>query len=220
MSTSTTIRLVFLLFAEAVFAGSSPSRPHPPTPVLKNCTVESQPSPLLKEHLKDVAGTINMTHLIIPAPLNEIRRIAPKEWRILEHAYRALLLDFLKGHYPVLVQGGLDHDVGIAALGIHIPDFEAFVCLSETCFWVVEVETFPYIVNTSVTFITNVLLSILVLIFLIEVLQLKRSTARSRMRKGITIAPYFLLFGELVDTSSRLLQIVLLQSLLPPSFPS
>ncbi|KAB5575401.1 hypothetical protein GE09DRAFT_1023414 [Coniochaeta sp. 2T2.1] len=123
MSLSTTIRLVFLLFAAAVLAGSSPSRPHPSIPLVNNCTVESQPNPLLKEHLKDVTGTINMTHLIIPAPLKEIRRIVPAKWGILEHAYRALLPDFPKGHYPVLVQGGLDHDVGIAALGIQIPDF-------------------------------------------------------------------------------------------------
>lgn len=88
-----------------------------------NCTTRDQPNPIAFNYTDGASGTLNSTMAILPITLADARRIIPSKWPILERAYRKLLPDFPPGMYPVFLQAVHDHDVGVAAYGISIPDF-------------------------------------------------------------------------------------------------
>ncbi|KAH8908509.1 hypothetical protein BR93DRAFT_489376 [Coniochaeta sp. PMI_546] len=106
-----------LLLVFPILVTSQPVVHSPP------CTVESQPNPIAKQYPNLPTGTLNTTVLIIQIPLKVARQIVPRQWPILEHVYRALIPNLPRDVYPVFVQAGLDHDIGLAALDIHLPDF-------------------------------------------------------------------------------------------------
>lgn len=65
--------------------------------------------------------TLNGTIAVIPISLDLARQIIPSKYRILEHAYQALLPSFPQNMYPAFIQVVQDHD--IRAFGLSIPDF-------------------------------------------------------------------------------------------------
>jgi len=70
-----------------------------------------------------VSGTLNGTTLIVPIPLEEARALIPKEYTILENAYRSLLTSFPAGMYPLMVTVAVDHDLKLPAYNVTLGDF-------------------------------------------------------------------------------------------------
>jgi hypothetical protein len=87
------------------------------------CTSYDHANPLAESFPNNATGVLNATLAIIPISLETVRRIIPPQYGILEGAYRALVPNFPKGMYPVLVQAAHDHDVQFRAYGITIDDF-------------------------------------------------------------------------------------------------
>jgi hypothetical protein len=101
--------------------------------VLDVCQTYDQPNPIASLYPNNATGTLNGTVAIIPISLQLARSIIPPQYRILEHAYRALLPSFPKGMYPAILQALHDHEV--QAFGYKIPDFSVSsqFSLSITC---------------------------------------------------------------------------------------
>jgi hypothetical protein len=89
--------------------------------ILDVCQTRDQPNPIASLYPNNATGTLNGTVAIIPISLQLARSIIPSQYRILEHAYRALLPSFPEGMYPAVLQALHDHEV--QAFGYHIPDF-------------------------------------------------------------------------------------------------
>jgi hypothetical protein len=89
--------------------------------VLDVCQTYDQPNPIASLYPNNATGTLNGTVAIIPISLQLARSIIPPQYRILEHAYRALLPSFPEGMYPAILQALHDHEV--QAFGYKIPDF-------------------------------------------------------------------------------------------------
>jgi hypothetical protein len=89
--------------------------------VLDVCQTHDQPNPIASLYPNNATGTLNGTVAIIPISLDLARSIIPPQYRILEHAYRALLPTFPKDMYPAVIQALHDHEV--QAFGYLIPDF-------------------------------------------------------------------------------------------------
>lgn len=87
------------------------------------CHTHDPSNPLAASFPNNSTGVLNATLAIIPIPLETARRLIPSQYRILEHAYRAVIPDFPKGMYPVLLQTAHDHDVQFRAYNITIDDF-------------------------------------------------------------------------------------------------
>ncbi|KAH6626487.1 hypothetical protein B0J18DRAFT_365003 [Chaetomium sp. MPI-SDFR-AT-0129] len=87
------------------------------------CHTHDPPNPLAASFPNNSTGVLNATLAIIPIPLETARRLIPSQYKILEHAYRAVIPDFPKGMYPVLLQAAHDHDVQFRAYNITIDDF-------------------------------------------------------------------------------------------------
>lgn len=85
------------------------------------CQTLDQPNPIAAQYPNNATGVLNGTIAVLPIPLDLARSLIPSQYRILEHAYRALLPDFPADMYPALVQAVHDHDV--QAMGFKIPDF-------------------------------------------------------------------------------------------------
>lgn len=85
------------------------------------CQTYDQPNPIASLYPNNATGTLNGTVAIIPISLELARSIIPPQYRILEHAYRALLPSFPQGMYPAVLQALHDHEV--QAFGYQIPDF-------------------------------------------------------------------------------------------------
>jgi hypothetical protein len=85
------------------------------------CQTHDQPNPIASLYPNNATGTLNGTVAIIPISLELARSIIPPQYRILEHAYRALLPSFPQGMYPAVLQALHDHEV--QAFGYQIPDF-------------------------------------------------------------------------------------------------
>jgi hypothetical protein len=85
------------------------------------CQTQDSPNPIASLYPNNATGTLNGTVAIIPITLEQARSIIPPNYRILEHAYRALLPNFPAGMYPAVLQAVHDHDV--QAFGFKIPDF-------------------------------------------------------------------------------------------------
>lgn len=88
-----------------------------------SCSTQSKPNPIAAQYPDDATGTLNTTLLLVPIPYETAREMVPPQWGILNHAYDALLPDFPKDMYPVVLQAGLDHDIQLLSLGIKVPDF-------------------------------------------------------------------------------------------------
>jgi hypothetical protein len=102
--------LVFLL---ALRYASSSYSALPNQPLNATCSTLDQPNPIASIYPTNATGTLNGTIAVVPIPLSLARNIIPSQYRILEHAYRALLPDFPKGMYPAMVQAMHDHDVQV-----------------------------------------------------------------------------------------------------------
>jgi hypothetical protein len=85
------------------------------------CQTYDSPNPIAELYPNNATGTLNGTVAIIPISLDLARSIIPPQYRILEHAYRALLPSFPKDMYPAVIQALHDHEV--QAFGYLIPDF-------------------------------------------------------------------------------------------------
>ncbi|KAF1912191.1 hypothetical protein BDU57DRAFT_459730 [Ampelomyces quisqualis] len=87
----------------------------------ETCHTHDLPNPLASLYPNNATGTLNGTVAILPISLDLARRIIPSQYRILEHAYRAILPTFPKDMYPAILQAVHDHEV--QAFGYKIPDF-------------------------------------------------------------------------------------------------
>jgi hypothetical protein len=85
------------------------------------CQTHDQPNPIASLYPINATGTLNGTISVIPIPLQLAREFIPSQYRVLEHAYRAILPGFPKGMYPAVLQALHDHEV--QAFGYQIPDF-------------------------------------------------------------------------------------------------
>jgi hypothetical protein len=85
------------------------------------CQTMDQPNPIAALYPMNATGTLNGTISVIPISLQLARELIPSQYRILEHAYRAILPGFPKGMYPAVLQALHDHEV--QAFGYQIPDF-------------------------------------------------------------------------------------------------
>lgn len=88
-----------------------------------SCSSQSRPNPISEQYPDAPTGTLNTTLLVIPIPYETARQMVPAQWGILKHAYHALLPEFPRNMYPVVLQAGLDHDIQLLSLGIQVPDF-------------------------------------------------------------------------------------------------
>lgn len=87
------------------------------------CASRDLANPIASQFPHNATGVLNATLVIVPVPLDTARRLIPRQYGILEHAYRSVLPQFPAGMYPVLVQAAHDHDVQLRALGITLDDF-------------------------------------------------------------------------------------------------
>ena len=58
------------------------------------CQTLDQPNPIAAQYPNNATGVLNGTIAVLPIPLDLARSLIPSQYRILEHAYRALLPDF------------------------------------------------------------------------------------------------------------------------------
>lgn len=112
-----------LVFFLALRYASSAYSALPPQPVNPSCSSIDQPNPIASTYPNNATGTLNGTIAVIPIPISLARQLIPSQYRILEHAYRALLPDFPKGMYPAMMQAMHDHDVQLFAFGFKLDDF-------------------------------------------------------------------------------------------------
>jgi hypothetical protein len=89
----------------------------------RTCIPDSQPNNIAQSYPNQPTGNINATYLIVPIPIATARHVIPSRWGILEEAYRDLLPNFPVGSYPMLLQGGINHDIELGLLGLHVSDF-------------------------------------------------------------------------------------------------
>jgi hypothetical protein len=85
------------------------------------CQTKDQPNPIASLYPMNATGTLNGTISVIPISLKLARELIPSQYRILEHAYLAILPGFPKDMYPAVLQALHDHEV--QAFGYQIPDF-------------------------------------------------------------------------------------------------
>ena len=86
-----------------------------------SCQTHDLPNPIASLYPNNATGTLNGTVAVLPISLDLARSIIPPQYRILEHAYRAILPSFPKDMYPAILQAVHDHEV--QAFGYKIPDF-------------------------------------------------------------------------------------------------
>jgi hypothetical protein len=96
-----------------------------PAPAQNVCHTHDLPNPIASLYPNNATGTLNGTVSLLPISLELARSIIPPQYRILEHAYRALLPSFPEGMYPAVLQAVHDHDV--QAMGFKIPDFSVSI---------------------------------------------------------------------------------------------
>lgn len=109
------LSLLFLRYASSTYFGI------PDQIVMDVCTSMDQPNPIASLYPNNATGTLNGTVAVLPISLELARQLIPPQYRILEHAYRALLPSFPQGMYPAIVQALHDHEV--QAFGYKIDDF-------------------------------------------------------------------------------------------------
>ncbi|KAI0009064.1 hypothetical protein F4779DRAFT_618042 [Xylariaceae sp. FL0662B] len=87
------------------------------------CVSHDRPNEHAQQYPTLISGNLNATTLIVPITLETAREIIPKEYGIIEHAYRALLPSFPQGMYPMMAQIAHDHDIQLPAYNASLPDF-------------------------------------------------------------------------------------------------
>ncbi|KAI1078625.1 hypothetical protein F5B20DRAFT_581980 [Whalleya microplaca] len=87
------------------------------------CSSHDRPNEHAQQYPELISGNLNGTTLIIPISLVTARGIIPKEYGIVEHAYRELLPSFPQGMYPMMAQIVHDHDIQLPAYNASLPDF-------------------------------------------------------------------------------------------------
>ena len=90
-------------------------------PAADVCPTHDQPNPIAHMYPNNATGVLNGTVSLLPIPLALARQLIPPQYRILEHAYRALLPAFPTDMYPAVLQAMHDHEV--QAFGYKIADF-------------------------------------------------------------------------------------------------
>ncbi|KAK8066778.1 hypothetical protein PG997_013525 [Apiospora hydei] len=83
----------------------------------------TSPNPIAQQYPNLVSGSLNGTTLIVPIPLEQARGMIPKEYVILEKAYRGLIPLFPDGYYPLMVTTAFDHDLKLPAYNFTVGDF-------------------------------------------------------------------------------------------------
>ncbi|KAI1469821.1 uncharacterized protein F4812DRAFT_304318 [Daldinia caldariorum] len=114
--------LVFHIFILSIIqTASSSQRELPLSQDL--CVSQDFPNQHAQQYPTLVSGNLNGTILIVPIPLDTARQIIPKEYGIIENAYRTLLPSFPDGMYPMMAQIVHDHDLQLPAYNASLPDF-------------------------------------------------------------------------------------------------
>lgn len=88
---------------------------------LPHCQTHDAPNPIAHLYPTNATGTLNGTISILPIPLRLARALIPAHYRILTHAWSALLPQLPAATYPLVLQALHDH--GVQAHGHTIPDF-------------------------------------------------------------------------------------------------
>jgi hypothetical protein len=101
-------------------------------PLVDVCQTHDQPNPIASLYPGNATGTLNGTVTLLPISLALARQLIPRQYRILEHAYRAMMPAFPADMYPAVLQAVHDHDV--QAFGYKIPDFSVSRCRA-TCIY-------------------------------------------------------------------------------------
>jgi hypothetical protein len=109
------------------------------TPLVGACQTYDQPNPIAALYPGNATGTLNGTVSILPISLTLARQLIPRQYRILEHAYRALLPSFPEDMYPAVLQAVHDHEV--QAFGYKMADFS--VSLAHMRIDIFSILTFP-----------------------------------------------------------------------------
>lgn len=112
--------LSFVLLLTVRYASTS-QIPLPSVAPSDVCQTVDQPNPIAALYPLNATGTLNGTIAVLPIPLDLARELIPSQYRILEHAYRAILPSFPEDMYPAFLQAVHDHEV--QAFGYKIPDF-------------------------------------------------------------------------------------------------
>ncbi|KAI8960077.1 hypothetical protein F5Y11DRAFT_358715 [Daldinia sp. FL1419] len=89
----------------------------------RKCLSQDSPNQHAQQYPTLVSGNLNGTTLIVPIPFNIARRVIPKEYIILNDAYRKLLPSFPDGMYPMMAQIVHDHDIQLPAYNVSLSDF-------------------------------------------------------------------------------------------------
>ncbi|KAI1799483.1 hypothetical protein F4811DRAFT_96490 [Daldinia bambusicola] len=87
------------------------------------CVSQDFPNKHAQQYPTVVSGNLNGTALIVPIPLDTARQVIPKEYGIIENAYKTLLPSFPDGMYPMMAQIVHDHDLQLPAYNSSLPDF-------------------------------------------------------------------------------------------------
>jgi hypothetical protein len=104
-----------------ITAAANLNTTEPAAPIADLCPTHDQPNPIAHIYPNNATGVLNGTVSVLPIPLTLARQLIPPQYRILEHAYRALLPDFPADMYPAVLQAVHDHEV--QAFGYKIADF-------------------------------------------------------------------------------------------------
>ncbi|KAI0835136.1 hypothetical protein F5Y06DRAFT_139584 [Hypoxylon sp. FL0890] len=111
-----------LNFALTIIHGASSSQQVISAPRY-TCISQDAPNELARKYPELVSGNLNGTTLIVPISLETARQVIPKEYGIVEKAYRELLPSFPAGMYPMMAQIVHDHDLQLPAYNATLADF-------------------------------------------------------------------------------------------------
>lgn len=118
------VRSMLFLVSAIVVVGAALVASQRTSPSVRDvCLSQDSPNQHATSYPDFISGNLNGTLLIIPIPLDAARQVIPKEYGIVEGAYRALLPSFPRGMYPMMAQIVHDHDLQIASYNISVEDF-------------------------------------------------------------------------------------------------
>ncbi|KAI1414487.1 hypothetical protein F5Y13DRAFT_178779 [Hypoxylon sp. FL1857] len=111
-----------LHFVSTIVHGASSSQ-HIISSPQDACVSQDSPNGHAQQYPDLVSGNLNGTTLIVPISLETARQVIPKEYGIVEEAYRELLPSFPAGIYPMMAQIVHDHDVQLPVYNASLADF-------------------------------------------------------------------------------------------------
>ena len=121
-------------------------------PGLSSCQTRSQPNPIAQTYPDQTTGTVNGSVIVLPIPLSIARAAIPSQYPILTKQYQQWLPGLGEDMYPAMLNTLFDHDIQMASLGVHVPDFSR------------AVFQFPFVDRlnddyTSMTYTSHILIS-------------------------------------------------------------